>query len=163
MATFIASVSLVIGAGRTRNDRNAETLGGFLRLDLVAHDPDVLGRRADEGDLVLFEDLGEAGVFGKESVARMHGIGAGDLAGGDEGGNVEVAFARRRRPDAHTFIREPHVHGVGIGRRMDGDGRDPELAAGTLHAQCNLSPVGNQNLVEHMGCSPGVLVSRMIG
>ena len=42
---------------------------------------------------MLFEDLGEAGVLGQEAVARMHGIGAGDLAGRDEGRDVEIAIA----------------------------------------------------------------------
>ena len=44
----------------------------------------MLGARADEGDLVLFEDLGEAGILGEEAIARMHGVGAGDLAGRDD-------------------------------------------------------------------------------
>src|SRR6185312_13305903 len=35
-------------AVRTRNDRDAEALGGALRLDLVAHGADVLGLRTDE-------------------------------------------------------------------------------------------------------------------
>ena len=62
--------------------RNAELLGGALGLDLVAHQADVLGLGADEVHAVLGEDFGEARVLGQEAVARMHGVGAGDLAGG---------------------------------------------------------------------------------
>ena len=72
------------GPVRAGNERQAERLRGRLRLDLVAHEPDVLGARADEGDVVLFEDLGEAGILGEEAVAGMHRVGAGDLAGGDD-------------------------------------------------------------------------------
>jgi hypothetical protein len=75
-----------------------------------------IGRRPDEGDAVLFQNLGEAGVLGQEAVARMDRVGPGDLAGGQQARDVEVAFGRGRRADAHAFIRQPHVHGVGICR-----------------------------------------------
>ena len=58
--------------------------------------------RADEVDVVLFEDLGEARVLGEEAVARMHRVGAGDLAGGEQRRNVEVAVARGGGP-MHTL------------------------------------------------------------
>jgi hypothetical protein len=47
------------------------SLGGLLGLDLVAHDADVLGGRADEGDAVGIEDIGELGVLRQEAVARV--------------------------------------------------------------------------------------------
>ena len=68
-------------AFRAGHDRNAEALGGALGFDLVAHDADVLGLRADEVHAVIVEDLGEARVLRQEAVAGMNGIGAGDLAG----------------------------------------------------------------------------------
>ena len=75
---------LVVGADaavRAGHDGNAELLGGALGLDLVAHQADVLGLRADEMHVVLGEDFGEAGVLRQEAVAGMHRVGAGDLAG----------------------------------------------------------------------------------
>ena len=124
-------------------------LRGALGLDLVAHQADVLGLRADEVDVVLFEDFGEARVLGQEAVARMHGVGAGDLAGGEQRRNVEIAVARRRRPDADALVGEPHMHGVGVGGRMHGDGRDAELLAGAQHAQRDLAAVGDEDFFEH--------------
>ena len=82
-----------LGAGHAGD---AEPRRGALGLDLVAHQADVLGLRADEGDLVLVEDIGEARVLRQEAVAGMNGVGAGDLAGGDERGNVEIAVLARR-------------------------------------------------------------------
>ena len=76
---FRVGADAAVGAG---NDRNAELLGGALGGDLVAHQTDVLGAGSDEMDIVLGENLGEARVLGKKSVARMHRIGAGDFAGG---------------------------------------------------------------------------------
>ena len=46
----------------------------------------MLGPRADEVDAVLAENFGEARVLRQESVARMHRVGAGDLAGREQAG-----------------------------------------------------------------------------
>ena len=80
------------GTIRARHHRNPQALGRRFRLDLVAHDADVLRRRADEGDRVLFQDLREARVLRQEAVARMHGVRAGDLAGREQGGDVEIGI-----------------------------------------------------------------------
>ena len=136
-------------AFRTWHDRNAERLRGALGLDLVAHDADVLGGRADELDVVLVEDLGEAGILREKAVARMHGLGAGDLAGRHDGRDVEIAVARRRRADAHALIGQAHMHRLFIRGRMDGDRLDAELAAGAQHAQRDLAAIGDEDFVEH--------------
>ena len=87
------------GAGHAGD---AEPRRGALGLDLVAHQADVLGLRTDECDLVLVEDIGEPRVLGQEAVARVNGVRAGDLAGGDDGGNVEIAVLRGGGP-MHTL------------------------------------------------------------
>ena len=56
-------------AVRAGDDRDAGVLHRLFGADLVAHDPDVLGARADEGVAVGFQDLGEAGVLREEAVA----------------------------------------------------------------------------------------------
>ena len=151
LAIFIASGLARDRAVRAGHDGNAEPLGRLLGLDLVAHDADVLRRRADEGDLVLFEDFGEARVLRQEAVAGMHGVGAGDLAGGEQARDVEIAFGGRRRADADALVGQAHVHGIGVGGGMHGDRGDAELLAGALDAQRDLAPVGDQDLVEHFG------------
>ena len=135
-----------VGAG---HDRNAEALGGALGLDLVAHDADMVAGRADEGDVVGGEDVGELGVLRQEAVARMHGVGAGDLAGGDDLVDVEIAVARRRRADADAFVGEPHMHGVGVGGRMHDHGLDAELLAGAQHPKGDLAAIGDEDFLEH--------------
>ena len=141
-----SGVDRAVGAG---HHRNAEPLGGLLGLDLVAHQADVLGRRADEMQIVLGEDFGEAGVLRQEAVAGMHGVGAGDLAGGEQRGDVEIAVLRRRRADADALVGEPHMHGVGVGGGMHRDGRDAELLARAQDAQRDLAAIGDQDFVEH--------------
>ena len=139
-----------VGAG---HDRNAEFLGGALGGDLVAHQPDMLGTRADEMHIVLAEDFGEAGILGEEAVAGMHRVGAGDLAGGEQRRNIEIAVLGGGRADADALVGEPHMHRVFVGGRMHRDGGDAELLAGAQHPQRDLSPVGDEDFVEH-GSSP---------
>ena len=45
---------------------------------LVAHQPDVLGRGADEGEAVLLDRRCEIGVLGEKSEPGMDRVGAGD-------------------------------------------------------------------------------------
>jgi hypothetical protein len=66
--------------------------------------PDMLRLRPDEMHFVLAEDFGKARILREETVAGMHRVGAGDLAGGEQRRNVEIAVARRRRPDADAFL-----------------------------------------------------------
>ena len=84
----------------------------------------------------------------------MHRVRAGDLAGREQRGHVEIAVLRRRRPDAHALVRQTHMHGVGIGGGVHGDGRDPELLAGPQDAKGDLAAIGYEDLVEH-GASAG--------
>ena len=107
------------------------------------------GLRPDEVHIVLAENFGEARVLGEEAVARMHRVGAGDLAGGEQRRNVEIAVLGRRRADADALVGEPHMHGVGVRRRMHRDRRDAELLAGAQHAQRDLSAIGDQDFIEH--------------
>ena len=134
-------------------------LGGALGLDLVAHDADVLGLGADELHVVVGEDFGKAGVLRQEAVAGMHGVGAGDLAGGENIGDVEIAVFRRRRADADALVGKTHVHGVGVGGGMHGDGRNAEFLAGAQDAQRDLAAIGDQDFIEHR-VGPGVPVTR---
>ena len=134
---------------RAGDDRDAKRLGGQFGGDLVAHDADMLRRGADESEAVVFQRLRESGVFRQEAVARMHGLRPGDLAGRDDRGLRQVAFRRRRGTDADGFIGHPHMHRIGIGGGMDGDRLDPHFLTGTDHAQRNLTPVGDQDFVEH--------------
>ena len=132
-----------------RHHRDAEPLRRALGLDLVAHQADVLGLGSDELDAVLVEDFGKARVFRQEAVARMHRVGAGDLAGGEQRRHVEIAVSRGRRADADALVGEPHVHGVGVGGRVHRHGLDAELLAGAQHPERDLAAVGDQDFVEH--------------
>ena len=132
-----------------RHHGNAEPFRGALGLDLVAHQADMLGLGADELHGVFGEDFGKTRVLREEAVAGMHGVGAGDLAGRENGGDVEVAVFRRRRPDADALVGKAHVHRVGVGGRMHRHRRDAELLAGAQDAQGDLAAIGDEDFIEH--------------
>src|SRR5690606_32019789 len=84
--------------------RHAGLLQRADRLDLVAHQADGVGLRADAHEAGLLDPLGEVGVLGEEAVAGVDRLRVGDLGGGDDRGHVEVALPRRRGADAHRFV-----------------------------------------------------------
>ena len=96
------------------------------------------GGGPDEDEAAALHALGEVGIFGQEAVARVDGYGIGDLGGADDGGHVEVALRRGRRPDADGFVGEQHVLLAGVGGRVHGHGLDAEFPAGALDAQRDL-------------------------
>ena len=142
-----------VGAG---HGRNARLLHRLLGGDLVAHQADMLGLRPDEGDAVLLDDLGEARVLRQKAVAGMDRFGAGDLAGRDDRGNVEIGLRGRRRADAHALIGQPHMHRIGVGGGMDRDGRDAHLLAGAVDAKRDLAAIGDEDFFEHQEMTSSV-------
>ena len=128
-------------AGRTRDDRNADRGHRLARRRLVAHDANLIARGPDERDLGRGADVGELGVLGEKSVARMDRVGAGDFGGRDQARNVEIRLARRRGADADVVVGEAHVQRFAIRLRVHGDRLHAELATGADHAQRDLAPV----------------------
>jgi len=122
---------------------------GVDRRDLVAHQPDRIGARADEDEAAALDPLGEVGVLGEEPVAGMDRHGVGDLRGADDGGDLQVAVAGRSRADTDRFVGEQHVLEVPIGLGMHRDRLDPELPAGAQDAQRDLPAIGDQYLLDH--------------
>ena len=120
---------------------------------LVAHLPDLV---AGVGPMNVMpealHDLGELGVLGQESVARMDGVGAGDLGGRDEAGDVEVGLSRLGGgPMQTSSSAKAHVQGLAVRLAVDRDGLDAQLPAGADDPQGDLPAVGDQHLLEHQG------------
>src|SRR5262249_57654778 len=60
------------GTGRARDRGHAGLLGQLLRHRLVAHLPDLVGRRADEGDVRGLDDLAELAPLAVEALTRLN-------------------------------------------------------------------------------------------
>jgi hypothetical protein len=132
------------------NDIDARRLGELLRLDLVAHRRNRARRRADEGDPILLQHPREALPLGKEAVARMHCLGARLLAGEQYEVRAKIAFARRRRPEAHRLVGHPHMRRPRVGIRINGHGFDAHLLGRADHAAGNLAAIGDEDFLEHL-------------
>ena len=145
---LLVSGDAAVGAG---HDGDTGVLRRSLGGDLVAHHADVVRARADEGQAVGLDDLRKARVLRQKAVARMHGLGAGDLAGGHDGRDVEIALRRLRRADAHALVGEADVHGACVSFGVDRDRGDAHLLAGPMDPQRDLTAVSDQYLVEHSG------------
>ena len=129
-----------VGAGK---DGDAGLLHGLARGAFFAHQAGDLGRRADELDVGGAADLGEVGVLAEQAVSGMDGVDVGDLGGGDDGGDVEVALGGAGRADADGLVGELDMQAVPVGLAVDGDGADAHLAAGGDHPQRDLTPICN--------------------
>jgi hypothetical protein len=140
-------------AERTAGARHAGHAGLFHHVDggnLVAHHPDHVGARADEGEAALLDSFGEVRVLGQEAVTRVDADRVRDFRGADDRRHVEVALLRLRRADAHRFVGEKHVLEVVVGRGVHRDRLDSELAAGAQDSERDLASIGDDDLVEHV-------------
>src|SRR5262249_9652050 len=66
----------------------------------------------------------------------------------DDGVDLEIAVARRRRPDAHRLVRLAHMERVGVRVGVDRDGLDAEPLAGADDAARDLAAIGDEDLRE---------------
>ena len=137
---------------RTRHAGDAGADHGLLGRDLVAHEPDRLGRGADELEAAFLHAFGKVGVFAQEAVAGVDGFGVGYFCRRNNGRHIEVAEVGRSRANAHGFFGQAHVFGVAVGLGIHHDRLDTQLAAGALDSERDLAAVGDQDFFEH-GCA----------
>ncbi len=109
----------------------------------------MFGLGTNEADVMIGQNFGEFGVFRKKAIAGVDGVGAGDLAGGEQRGNIEIGLPRRRRADAHRFVGQLDVHGFGVDGRVDGDRGDSQLLRGAQDSQGDFAAIGDQDFLEH--------------
>ncbi len=127
-----------VGAG------HAGHAGGLHRLDrrdLVAHEADRAGRRADEREAARLDALGEIGILGKKTVPGMDCYGIGHLSGANDRRHIEVTVNRRRRTDTHGFVGQQYVLEIVVGVGMYRDRLDAHLPAGALDTQGDFAAV----------------------
>ena len=106
----------------------------------------MFGLRPDEGDAMRLDDLGELGVFGKETIARVDCVRARNFRRRNDRRDVQIAVLGRRRTDADRLVGQAHMHGVGVGGRMNRDRPDAHFMAGAVDAERDLAAIGDQQL-----------------
>ena len=132
-----------------RHERNVRTLHLRLRLHLVAHPGHHVRGRPHEDELVVLAGGDEGRVLGQKPVAGVDRLAAGRRCCGDHGRDVQVALRRRRRSDGDRAIREPDVHRLFVGGRVDRDRLDLELVQRADHADRDLAAVRYEDAGKH--------------
>ena len=117
-------------------------LGG----DLVAHDLDRLGARADEHDPRVGARTCELRILGEEAETRVDRVGARATRGIQHPLDRQVALRSRSGPEPHGFVGEAHVHGAGVGVAVDRDRADADAAECADDAHRDLAAVGDEDL-----------------
>jgi hypothetical protein len=143
-------------AVRARHGGNAQCLHRLLGGDLVAHHADMFRLGANERQAMFLDDVGELGVFRQKTIAGMDGFGAGDLAGGDNSGDVEIGLGRGGRADADAFIGQLDVHCLIVGGGMDRHRGDAHLLAGADDAKRDFAAIGDEDFIEHQAMTQRV-------
>ena len=143
----------VDGAVAAGHGGNAAALHGVARDALVAHGLDAIGRGADPDYIVVLADAGELRVLGQKPVARVDGLGAGVLRGGDDAGHHQVALVGGSGPDAHRLIGIVHGQRVLVLGGEHRDGLHAELFGRAHDAQGDFAAIGDKDLVEHQAFS----------
>ena len=131
------------------HDRHAMRLHQRLRRRFRAHRADGLGRRADEDEPGLGAGLGKIRILRQKAVTGMYRLGAALPRRVDDRRNLEIAVARRRRPDQPRLIRQRNMQCTRIGLGVDRDCRDSHQPRGADDPAGNLAAIGNQDLCEH--------------
>src|SRR5262249_44620104 len=135
-----------------------------LAFDLVAHGGDRLGIGTDEDDAGLRQRLGEGLALGQKAVARMHRLGAGALAGGDDLVDDEIALGCRRRADRHGLVGHFDVQRVAVGVGIDRNSCDSQAARGLDDPAGDLAAIGDQDTLEHAAIgTPRIRRFRLCG
>jgi hypothetical protein len=142
---LVGVLDRLLGAG---DQRCADLLGDVACPHLVAEALDRARGRADPGQAGVDHRTREVGVLGEEAVAGVHGVGAGLLREGDDLADVEVGVGRCRSLEAVGLVGQPHEQGVAVGLRVDRHAADAAVLAGTDHADRDLAPVGDEDLVQ---------------
>ena len=136
-----------LGGRALRHGRHACLARDPLRRELVAAEPERLGRRADPGEPGGDHRLGEVAVLGQEAVAGMDGVGLGRECGANLLGGIEI------RVDLDRPVRTSGVVGAAIVAGGDGDRLDPEPLAGPEDAGGDLAAVRNDEPADRHGCT----------
>ena len=96
----------------------------------------------------------------------MNGITSRPLRGVQKSHNRQVAFGGAGRPDQVGLVGQPDVGGETIGLRVYRHRLDAQLAAGADDAHRDLTPIGDQDFLDHqrgiLPCFRGGPGSRLL-
>ena len=93
----------------------------------------------------------------EEAISRVNGLRARLRRGGDDRIAIEVALARRWRPETPRVVAGGHVHGTDVGIRVDRDRANAHAPSGTRDATRDLATIRDQDPLKHRLAFPTVI------
>ncbi len=109
------------------------------------------GIRSDPAEPGVDDGASELGVLGEEAVAGMDRVGASLQRRRDDEVDAQVGLRRGGAGQSHGDVGLADVGQCGIGVGVDGDGLDPESAAGPEDPAGDLGPVGDEESLDGHG------------
>ncbi len=140
---------VVLGAALVTGDAGHTGVEhGQFGQALAAHQLDGLDAGADKGEVGLPAGAGKVGVFRKEAVAGVDGVGTCASGCVEDGRDVEVRLLHRRRADIHRFVRHLHMQGLAVGLAVHRHGAVAQGLGSALDAAGDFAAVGDEDFVE---------------
>jgi hypothetical protein len=143
-----------------RHQRHAGSFHQRLGRRLAAHGVDGAGRWAEEDQPGLFDGAGEAGVLRQKAIARVDGLGAAGLGGGDQLVDQQVAVGGLAAAQVDADVGFAAVAGVTVGGAVHGHGGQAHGLGGAHHPAGDFAAVGDQQGGQTgrlMGAAPSVI------
>ncbi len=141
-----------------RHHRHAGLAHQRLGAVLQPHRADRGRRRTDKDHAGLRTGLGEVGILREEAVTGMEAGRAALLCDRQQFAAVEIAFARRRRPDEIGLVALTHMRRIRVGIGINRDGPQSHPARRARDPARDLAAIGNQYRGKHE--SPARIMAR---
>ena len=152
LVAIFAQIGLAIAIQGAINRISARTAAVlfFLYAGLTGVVFSVILTEFTAGTVVgAFAGAGQSGIFREKAVARMDGLGARALGHTEDLVHPKVRLGSWRRADGIRFVGPRDVERGAIDVGINRDGGDTHFTARADDAHRDLSPVGDQNLLEH--------------
>ena len=131
------------------HERHARLLHGLPRARLRSHRIHRSGRWPYEFHSGIATGLRELRVLGKKTVTGMDGVGPRPPRDIENFPDIEIRFGGRSGPKGIGLVSLAHMQRGAVYVRVNHYGCNPHLVARAQHAHRNLTPVGDQNFLEH--------------
>ncbi len=149
---------VLVGPMIARHQRHPRRCEQRLGAVLAAQPLHGLGRRPDEDQPGVAHRPRERGTLRQEPVARMDRLGPGPPRRLQHALGQQIALRRRRRPQPHRLVGQPHVPRVAVGVGVDRHRPDAQPPAGPDDPTGDLAAIGDQQAREHRVRLPKVAV-----